>query len=407
NSAVTSKTWGFRSMTFTNEEMIAFIEGIMKQESNGDQFAVSSGCGAAGLMQFMPGTAKDYGMTKIYQDSSITTCDPVYSDSLSKLSNSQKLQQDDRFDPNKEIPAAVNFVYDLMDGLYPYTSDRNELLKFTAAAYNAGLGRVRTEIQRKLPTYPSYNDIASQLPQQTQTYVQIVFGNFQSYSQCTLASGGTYYNYDSTNQKFVKRPFTLNVRAEDYFSVLSCGNDMKSYAWSNKDDMACCGGSLWACGVDIPRLPGYRKLGESEKLTNARFIGDTAAGICTDLLTKARYPQQPVFTEDWGDKCFVVTLECNSSAFIVPPYEVSCDPAQQTNVCSRSTIYNSRTECLKTTGCFWKSGESHCIVCSSTNDCRTFDNSDACGVCPVTGKTCVQEYTGSDYNTWKCNAKTS
>ena len=89
------------------------VHSIIKAESNYDPFAVSSK-GAKGLMQLMPGTAKDYGVSNIY-------------------------------DPEENIEAGIKHIKFL---LTKYSRNLNMAL----AAYNAGPEAV--EKYKGIPPYP-------------------------------------------------------------------------------------------------------------------------------------------------------------------------------------------------------------------------------------------------------------
>ncbi len=97
------------------------VHSVIQVESNYNPYAVSS-AGARGLMQLMPGTARDLGVT-------------------------------DSFDPRQNIEAGVKYLKQLKDQ-YPDE-------KMALAAYNAGPGSVQK--YRAVPPYP-----------ETRSYVQRV-----------------------------------------------------------------------------------------------------------------------------------------------------------------------------------------------------------------------------------------
>jgi len=97
------------------------VHSVIQVESNYNPYAVSS-AGARGLMQLMPGTARDLGVT-------------------------------DSFDPRQNIEAGVKYLKQLKD---QYPDERMAL-----AAYNAGPGSVQK--YRAVPPYP-----------ETRSYVQRV-----------------------------------------------------------------------------------------------------------------------------------------------------------------------------------------------------------------------------------------
>jgi len=101
----------------------ALIKAVIAVESNFNPSAVSPK-GAMGLMQLMPGTASDYGVT-------------------------------DAFDPVSNIMGGTRFLSDLM-------SRFREDLELVIAAYNAGPGAVE-RFNNSIPPYP-----------ETQNYVDLV-----------------------------------------------------------------------------------------------------------------------------------------------------------------------------------------------------------------------------------------
>ena len=85
------------------------LAAVMWQESKFRIQAVSPR-GAGGLMQFMPRTARRYGIRNI-------------------------------LDPEESIRAGAKFLARLQGLFRPYAADEEELVKFALAAYNAGEGR--------------------------------------------------------------------------------------------------------------------------------------------------------------------------------------------------------------------------------------------------------------------------
>jgi len=124
---------------------ISLIQAVIAQESGGRYDAVSP-CGAVGLMQLMPGTAKENGMKTTFEDSSSISCNQDYARRLQakrteiKNSNfdaeqmkSQLIIIDERFDPEKNILISTAYLSKLLKD--PSTSVD---VKLVAAAYNGG-----------------------------------------------------------------------------------------------------------------------------------------------------------------------------------------------------------------------------------------------------------------------------
>lgn len=107
---------------------------LAEVESGFDPQAVSP-AGAAGLYQLMPATARWLGLAT----------EP----------------QDERFDPYRNAEAAARYLR--------YLHGRFGDWRLALAAYNAGEGRVRRLLQRQ--NARSFEEIAAQLPAETQMYV--------------------------------------------------------------------------------------------------------------------------------------------------------------------------------------------------------------------------------------------
>jgi len=112
----------------------ALVHAVISQESRYNPSAVSP-AGAAGLMQLMPPTAADYGLTPT-----------------------------ERFDPAKNITAGVRYLKDL-------TRLFGGNLDLVLAGYNAGQGNV-LKYGRQIPPF-----------KETQTYVRRVKGYLANYRQ--------------------------------------------------------------------------------------------------------------------------------------------------------------------------------------------------------------------------------
>jgi hypothetical protein len=62
-----------------------------------------------------------------------------------------------------------------------------------------------------------------------------------------------YYYHDEGANRFVKKPFSINVKMADSVEVLTCGDGLYNWDWS---DMLCCDGSIYTCGIGDSELPG-------------------------------------------------------------------------------------------------------------------------------------------------------
>ncbi len=139
------------------------VKAIMYQESRGNPKAVGS-CGEAGLMQFMPQTAKSVGINLIFEDANFGECDDDAKEYANRLKNEIKDKSldemkkiDERFDPYKSIVAAAKHIKDLQDVF------KDNVLAIIAA-YNAGMGRVK----EKCPNLEIR--ICERLPDTTKSY---------------------------------------------------------------------------------------------------------------------------------------------------------------------------------------------------------------------------------------------
>lgn len=122
----------------------ALIKAIMYQESRGNPKVVGS-CGEAGLMQFMPLTARSVGINLIFEDADFGECDDYAREYANRLKDEIKDKSldeikkiDERFDPNMSIMAAAKHIKDLQEVF------KDNILA-VIAAYNAGMGRVKEE----------------------------------------------------------------------------------------------------------------------------------------------------------------------------------------------------------------------------------------------------------------------
>lgn len=117
------------------------VKAVMQAESAFNPKAVSPK-GAGGLMQIMPETAKDLGLT-------------------------------DRFDPDKNVEAGSRYLKQLENA---FEGDR----KLALAAYNWGIGKVQRKLKEieKQGEEPTFANLYEHLPGETKTYIRRVMLNY-------------------------------------------------------------------------------------------------------------------------------------------------------------------------------------------------------------------------------------
>jgi len=374
-------------------EVVDLIKAIIQQESGWDEKAVSM-CGAAGLMQLMPGTAKDFGLTNIYEDADFTDCmengqikqeRSAYAsrlrNAISGMDNEQMKAVDDRFDPEKAIPAGVAYINKIMDELIEHVKNKDELIKFTIAAYNTGVGNVKSAIKsgRTDEDNAKYDDVEVLLPEQTREYVPAVLGYYLCYGGVLDYAKDAYYYNDKASgtnpERFFKQPFNMDVKAEDYSRALDCTQaGLDYYRWVIPKDMICCGGVLWACNAGIPNLRDDRSLTAGEAITDDN-INDIPSQIC---ITNLRNSLINAGIDPQNKK---VSMLCTTGGFDphigdIPPPQTQCSSYDgNENAC------NSQTDQLN---CYWDSNQNNCFECQQTDTCSTWNtNTFACPVCPI------------------------
>ncbi len=115
-------------------------------------------------------------------------------------------------------------------------------------------------------------------------------------------AGNFYYYHDEKSNRFFGKPFSMEIKAEDYLPAIDCGDDTKIpvrfFAWEKQSrystaidmvlgDTTCCGGVLWTCNVEIPGMSSGNLLS-----------GDSAGGVCGDILSQ-----------------YLLTLTCEDAGF--------------------------------------------------------------------------------------------
>lgn len=138
------------------------VMAVVAQESAFDPRAVSP-AGAQGLMQLMPGT-----VTHINSASSVKIVDP--------------------FDATQNLAGGCWYLKWVKGQVPAAKVAAGEEWKFALAGYNAGIGRVRSAIDKALAGAPrdpraSWTDVAAKLPAETQRYVPAVVTRWDKYGR--------------------------------------------------------------------------------------------------------------------------------------------------------------------------------------------------------------------------------
>lgn len=239
----------------------ALLKAVMSQESTGNPKAVSY-IGTAGLMQFMPATARGYGLNvPKYTEVTVQGCYSSSGDLIKRkypleVSSCNKCRMkdgstpyfsncefdkevDERFDETKAIEAAAKFLKELLDR---YNND----LELALAAYNWGGGNVQAKCNIE-EGFGSCKDVPDEtlkhIPKVLNYY--IYFGGDAS-SDAIAVGGGTYSVRPSFRAKI---KYNLDVyetiREQADELIQECSNEpqneireciSKKLAIFNKDD---------------------------------------------------------------------------------------------------------------------------------------------------------------------------
>ena len=122
-------TKNLKEKKFSLYDATSLIEAIISYESNGDTKAISD-CGAVGLMQLMPGIARDYGL-KTFENANFVSCmsnNQVKPDVAAYVSRIRATTKDstvdERFDAEKNIRAGIKFF----EALYAQYNDADKAI---------------------------------------------------------------------------------------------------------------------------------------------------------------------------------------------------------------------------------------------------------------------------------------
>lgn len=160
---------------------------LLALESAFNANAVSH-AGAVGYWQFMDGTAKEYGLKVAEQltpaeKKKLLKADKKKGQALIKAKAKQK---DDRKNFTRSTYAAARYLRDRGRNL-----DNDVLLM--VASYNCGIGNVWNAMNSSGVDNPSFWDIKSSLPAETQSYVMnfialnVIFHNYEKFADNTLS----------------------------------------------------------------------------------------------------------------------------------------------------------------------------------------------------------------------------
>ncbi|MBI4896185.1 MAG: transglycosylase SLT domain-containing protein [Candidatus Aenigmarchaeota archaeon] len=306
--AVAAQTWSFEGITYTNEEIIPVVEGLINTESGWNPLAVSP-CGAAGIAQFIKSTAEnndgslgdyhlavpDYGPDQPCHLCKNGAGEVLTVSQCSKCSeNICEKENDERFKPEKAVPAAVAHFHKLMEQSREKTEDHENIIKLALASYHSGFGGVTAILNtcgKELWDDVLADPTCTIDDPNLRAYVPIVLFCSNEYgSSISIPGTGTYYYHDEEKNRFFQRPMALEIKAEDWLPVISCreypypvgnpNNDLRLFNWEKTNDVACCGTFIWTCNTNIDKLPQY------QQLTTRQLIDSS---LCSALL--GRKPQ--------------------------------------------------------------------------------------------------------------------
>ncbi|MBS3095681.1 lytic transglycosylase domain-containing protein [Candidatus Woesearchaeota archaeon] len=201
---------------------------MVKQESNFNPMAVSD-AGAAGLVQLLPGAARDMGIKKLFNNvicgsRAIPRCDKNYVEML-KLADKE---DDDRFDPEKNLDAGAKYFRQMLN---QFGNVRNAL-----AAYNAGPGN-----------FKKFNVFADSRFRETQIYVNNIQRCIEQNNGMSI-TGRAVENTDKEGESEITGYYEINasflIRFEydfsDYEMVYDAVTEKVNSGCLQRDDYKKC-----------------------------------------------------------------------------------------------------------------------------------------------------------------------
>lgn len=282
-----NREWKFSSVEYLASEIVPLVAAIIMQESAFDRNAVSE-CGAAGIMQFIPDTARANGLNvPVYnfetcsteckningQTIQVSACNACTPDQCDKTT-------DDRFKPGPSISAGVNYIHTLFQRFSGKTNDKENMLKLVLAAYHDGPGKVDNAAAGNYD-YESFKD---KLSEEGQNYVVAVLGYYAQYGGSVTNSEGLYYYHQDSANKFYPRSFSMEQKAEDYLPAIDCKDSpygefdinnpvtynsiIRPHHWDSDQDtnVICFCGQLWSCNAVVSNLPTERSLATGDNV---------------------------------------------------------------------------------------------------------------------------------------------
>ncbi len=192
----------------------ALIKAIIVQESKGEKHAISE-TGCAGIMQFCYSTARDYFENEEQIKSIDTVCEKKQiSNLINYQCTSDTLNTDPRFNPDLAIPAAAEYLDELIHETF---KDKEYGIIFAIASYNGGQGLIKSAIRKSDKNNPKWNEVAFQINE------QLIKDKYK----------GNYWNDKDNREAKVKEIKNYVENVNGYFQTLGGQNLLakKTLGW--------------------------------------------------------------------------------------------------------------------------------------------------------------------------------